>query len=260
MPATAPAVFRLTAAQPDAAEADLLGVWSATPLDVALDFSLETAPPDSTWWLADLPADPAQAGRVLRSAEHSLALAADATTNADRRLAVFVDRAQKADGISFSLVDEVARPEQELGRLLGDLGTDPQTTSFGIGDRARSGLAEAGQQFGAYLERLEQQLSHFAWVETHSAGRLVARTAVDWTGSVETQWYGRVTATHTVMHRRTLGLALQSRHSLLRTLAVVTRNAIRLAKLPVLLTTPGGALLALPLAWRFIQDLRNEQG
>jgi hypothetical protein len=45
---------------------------------------------------------------------------------------------------------------------------------------------------------------------------------------------------------------------LLETLAFVSRNALRLAKLPVLLGIPGGAILALPLAWNFVNDVRLE--
>jgi hypothetical protein len=81
---------------------------------------------------------------------------------------------------------------------------------------------------------------------------------VDWTGDSDTFWCSPLVPDQVELHRRTLALALESRQELLHTIVIVSRNAARLAKLPILLGTPGGALLAAVAAYKFIQDVRAE--
>jgi hypothetical protein len=95
-------------------------------------------------------------------------------------------------------------------------------------------------------------------VETRGQGRLWARTEVDWTGDADTFWSSPIVPAQVELHRQTLTLALESRQALLHTVALVSRSAARLAKLPILLSTPWGALLAPAAAWKFIQDVRAE--
>lgn len=51
---------------------------------------------------------------------------------------------------------------------------------------------------------------------------------------------------------------MDSRFRSLGTLAFVFHNPLRLARLPVLMSSPGGIILALPSAWRFVEDARKE--
>jgi hypothetical protein len=57
------------------------------------------------------------------------------------------------------------------------------------------------------------------------------------------------------LHQRTLNLTLETRALMLRSLILVASGA---GKLSVLMTTPGGALLALPAVWKFVNQVRAE--
>jgi hypothetical protein len=124
-----------------------------------------------------------------------------------------------------------------------------------VGDEVASEWKRVTQQFQASVERLLQFVVHNAWVETHVQECLVARTAVGWTGDLQTVWYEQVSAAHAAFHQRALALALASRETLLRTVALAARGALTLS---ILLGTPGGAVLALPVAWRFINQVLAE--
>ena len=129
---------------------------------------------------------------------------------------------------------------------------------YGLREAAGGGLTQAAERFQAFLDGLAQQLAHYAWVETRSQGQLLACTVVGWTGDTRTHWLEGIAPSKMAMHRRAVALAMDSRLRLLETLAFISGNALRLARLPVLLSLPGGAILALPLAWKFIDDVRNE--
>ena len=98
-------------------------------------------------------------------------------------------------------------------------------------------------------------LAHYAAVETAVQGRLLGRTTVSWMGDMNTVWHAGLDPTSAVLHQRTLALALASRDTWMRMVVVVARGAIALS---VLLTTPGGAILALPAAWKFVHQVLSE--
>jgi hypothetical protein len=79
---------------------------------------------------------------------------------------------------------------------------------------------------------------------------------VSWTGQVGTVLALGVLPDQAVLHQRTLRLALQSRLTLLQTFATVTRGA---GIVLTMASSPAGALMALPAAWRFLKDLFHEQ-
>lgn len=83
----------------------------------------------------------------------------------------------------------------------------------------------------------------------------MARTSVNWTGDAKTVWGAPVTLAESDLHRCSLRLAVVSRASLMRMLVVVTQGA---AKISVLIATPGGAVLALPAAWKYVKRLLRE--
>ena len=73
-------------------------------------------------------------------------------------------------------------------------------------------------------------------------------------------WRLGISAPEVMLHQRTLALALQSRDTLLQALAKATQFAVKLAQLSLLLGTPGGVILALPVAWKFINEVLAEVG
>ena len=85
----------------------------------------------------------------------------------------------------------------------------------------------------------------------------MGETIVGWTGDTRTVWGAGAAPARLAWHTRSMALALASRAMLLRTFFLVTQDA---AKLSVLLAVPGGAVLALPVAWKFVYQVLAEVG
>jgi len=202
----------------------------------------------------DLPADPDEAAVHLAASEAQSRSVEQALQEAPTRLEEFVDRMQATGGVvSFAAGEGLPPAESELLEWLDAV--QPDEISFGLGIPSTAGLQREGQQLQAAMGTLLQQALNFAWVETRREGRLMARTSVNWTGDAKTVWGAPVTLAESDLHRRSLRLAVVSRASLMRMLVVVTQGA---AKISVLIATPGGAVLALPAAWKYVKRLLRE--
>ncbi len=127
--------------------------------------------------------------------------------------------------------------------------------SFGLADEIRDGWDKAVEQFQSFVALVVQTLTHYAWVETKIEDHLLVRTAVSWKGDFETAWQDQLDPERMALHQRTLNIALASRAVTLRTFAIVAAAA---GKLSALMTAPGGAILALPAAWKYINEIRAE--
>jgi hypothetical protein len=114
---------------------------------------------------------------------------------------------------------------------------------------------KASQQLRALLGELSRTVSHFAWIETRSGVRLVGRTTVGWTGDFDTVWEAEAEPSQFALHRRSLSLALASRDVLLHTFVLTAQTV---AKLSTLVAVPGGLVLALPVIWRFINNVLKD--
>jgi len=157
---------------------------------------------------------------------------------------------RESDGI-------LAKPEAELLALLQEIQKGGAPLSFGVGEKFLFGWEQASQQFTAILERVCRFVACYARIETRVQEHLLAQTAVSWTGDVNTAWKAELHPDQVRMHQRTLALALESRDTLLRTVLMATQLAI---KVTVLVSTPGGVILALPAVWRFIHQVLAESG
>jgi hypothetical protein len=93
------------------------------------------------------------------------------------------------------------------------------------------------------------------WVESEMEGRFLGRTAASWTGDMDTVWPEDVRPDQAALHQRALTLALASRDTMIRTVIIVASCA---AKLSMAMATPGGAILALPAVWDFINRVMAE--
>ena len=243
-------------------EPGLLGLWmvTAAPSGGGLAFSAELAAQagSAVVWQVDLPASFEEALSRLGAAEASLSASPWAMTQAQARMDAYTAQRQAVAAFSFGPSPGLGAAEQEMDRLLLEIAQAQGPASYGLREAVGGKLAPAAEQFQAFLDRLAQQLGNAAWVETRSQGQLLACTVVGWTGDARTCWLESIAPSRMAMHRRTVALALGSRLRLLEILAFVSRNAARLARLPVLLAVPGGAILALPLAWKFVADVRKE--
>lgn len=253
------AIFELASTSLADATPDVLGVWTVTPAVPAGAVAFDTAAApatDAPVWRANLPAHPDLAEAELAAGEGRLGASHEALTEAQARLGAFV--AARTAGPAFDAPGAGAKgeaPEAELWLLLQEIEQGRPPPSFGLGDTFVGKWEQANQQFQAFIEHVSRLVAYYAWVETCQAGRIVGRTAVGWTGDVDTVWPAATDPDQAELHRRTLALALASRDALVRMVALVTSGAV---KLSVLLTTPGGAVLALPAAWKFINQVLTE--
>jgi hypothetical protein len=230
------------------------GVGSSAGLDGEISFSTGDIPTERTsLWRIDLQDDPAAARAQIRSTEQELAQSQAALAEVPARLDSLVARLEDGEGVSFDVTTAsdagmpLQAPEVELLEWIDSL--DTGRVSFGIGELIPEEMVDASQQFRAAIAGLSRMLLHLAWVETHQGGRLLARTVVDWGGDMDTAWGWDIAGEQFEYHHRSLALALASRITLLNTLSITSRAAV---KLSVLIATPGASLLALPAAWKYV--------
>ncbi len=268
---TPDAVFELSDGTGEQAGTELLGLWTASPGPApatggrpapgGVAFDVSAAAAQEPVWRVNLPADPDEAEAYLHGAEDGLETSQQALDAATERIDALVKRqtAQVAFDTSaataFAVGAEMDEAERALLGLLEEAETGRAPVSYGLGDELAGGLKEATEQFQGFMERARQVVAYYAWVETRVQGQLLGRTSVGWTGNMHTAWQEGPDAAQMALHQRTLALSLASRETLVRTFVVVASGA---AKLSVLLSAPGGALLAIPAAWKFINQVRDE--
>jgi hypothetical protein len=240
-------------------EPDLFGVYNAkqSSADTPVSFDLSSASdPDVVVFVSDLPVDPQQANSEIEIAEAGMQANLSSLEAAQERLDQLV-RSQTG-GISFGVPDYPSgSPESQLLVLLGasEPGGEWDSASFEAGEVESSQWENAAAEFREFIQRLDQIVGHFAWVETQVSGKFVVRSSVSWTGNLETTWNTPPTPDLSSMHQRTLKLALASRASMLRTFGVVSAGAV---KLTALVASPAGAIFALPAAWNFVRQVQHE--
>ena len=207
-------------------------------------------------WRLDLPADSTSAEMVLAERQEVLSASELALKDVPERIEDLVLQARAIGGVGLSFAPQTAEtlpePEADALELLHTLELPAVGLSFAAGSDERRGLEQAFDQFKADMDDLLRLVTHFAWVETQQEGRLIGRTVVGWSGDLDTLWQPGLTPEQHELHRSSLRQALASRNILLHAVVVTLRSA---AKLAVLLTTPGGALLVVPVAWKFVKEI-----
>jgi hypothetical protein len=216
---------------PSASE-PLLGLWATRTATPEVTFSGTAgrgASDDEVVWQVDLPEDAAVAADVLSSARQGLQRSVGRLEIVPDRLAGWL---ASADGNLLDHDAEIA------------FATD--------GEQPGRRVAPAVEG----LRRLVGASAPTAWVETHCGDRLVARSRTTLSGAVSTVLReGEVRAI--AQHQQTLALATATRIAALQTTAETVRTAVAIA---ARLSVPGGALFALPVAWRFIQRVVGSTG
>ena len=203
----------------------LLGLWADRMVsgDVAFsDTDLTSTPDEEVVWQVHLPDDAAVASRALTKAQEGLQSTRGRLAGVPDHLAEWL--ASDARGVHGP----------EAGVAFDTAATEPSRF-----------VAPAVEG----IRRLVRASSPTAWVETRCGERLVARSRTSLSGAVSTvvladelRWVAQ--------HQQTLLLTTETRITALQTTAVTVRAAVSIA---ARLGLPGGPLLALPLAWRFIR-------
>jgi hypothetical protein len=252
-----PTTFVLTGSR--SVESDLFGIYNAeqSSAEEPVSFDLgSVSDPDVALFVSDLPVDPQRANFEIETAEAGLQANLTSLGAAQARLDQFAS--SQTGGISFSVPGYPSgSPESQLLVLLGaaEPGGEWDSASFAAGEEKSSQWEKAAAEFREFIQKLNQVVGHFAWVETQVGGKLIVRSSVSWTGNLETAWNIPPTPDLSSLHQRTLKLALAARAGMLRTFGVVSVGAV---KLTALVASPAGAIFALPAAWNFIRQVQHE--
>ena len=238
--------------------------WSEPALSDAAEFSFDAsdqAEAQIIYWRMDLPADAQLAAEHIAMAEKQAMAVQGKLAEIPSRIDSMLHAEVRSDQqlLEFSAPPEsqpeLPSAESDLLRWLENL--EPGSVSF----EAAAAPVEIESKTGEFRQQLEQMtrsLSNLAWIETQQSGRILARTAVDWTGDQHTTWIAASGVEEHYLHQQSLQLAITTRLTRIRALIVIVRGAARLATLA---TVPGGALLALPAIWKFtsqvLAELRN---
>jgi hypothetical protein len=200
----------------------VLGIWRVGPSapSVAFTASHPTAP-EALLWRIDLPADPRQAAGRLEAGHARLRTASDRLADATARLDAALDRS--GPGVAFTAETPLA------GTF-----TDSELDGW---------------------QRLVSCCRPSALVETRIQDQPVARSLLGLGGNLRTVCRTGLGPRHAGLHREGVRLVVDSRAAVLRVIACVTRGAVAIS---VRLALPGGAVLALPVAWRFVQRVLAE--
>jgi len=162
---------------------------------------------------------------------------------ADRRLAALqlanaegaVETTRLALPVAFRRLQGIARIPEQLASLA-------------------PAWEQAVQGCSAFLERVKMALASLASVRTRVGAVFSAWTVVRWPAGLTTVQRAGLSPEDADLHRRAVRLALSTRATILHTLVLVVRGAGVLA---TAVSSPVGPLLALPAAWRLIDDVQG---
>jgi len=242
MEITAESAFELSDESSTTAEADVLGVWRLGPPAPSVAFTASrSTPPEVPLWRIDLPAEPLQAARRLAAGQARLLAASHRLADATARLDAVLDRSRP--GVAFTTDTSIPGGSAEA-ELVGWLQRPGE-----------AGAAGPGSALAAFTNRLASYCRPSALVETQLQGEPVARSLLGLGGNVRTVCRPGLGPRGAGLHRDGVSLVVGSRAALLRVVACVTRGAVAIS---VRLALPGGPVLALPVAWRFVQRVLAE--
>jgi hypothetical protein len=188
-----------------------------------------------------LPADPALATRVLATADEHLGASFRRLPTAKDRLDALLDPQPSWTATGRSVAEEA------LAAWL----YDGQVSFAGgaAGERVTPAMLD---DCAALIDRIRMACVPTAVIETVSGERLVCRSRLALDGSAGTVVRSDRGTEDTRLHERAVALAAASRVALLRILAMAARAAVAIS---VRLVLPGGPLLALGPALRFVHDV-----
>lgn len=256
---------------------DVFGVWETRPTSEAGEVSFG-APGDESQdiavWSVNLSPDLELAEQQMEASAAQVASTRQGLATARQRLNTLIAN-QRAEGeVSFSVSAEqpdLPPADQELLRALGQIQAHEEEVSYGFFDGVKqaidkvagkvvttmTGDPQAEEKLKAVMERLTASLLYYAAVETKIDSAIVARTQISWVADANTIWQLGMLPEQFALHQRTLKLAIDSRNALMRTFGLTAEAAV---KLSLLLATPGGALVALPAAWKYVNQILAEVG
>jgi hypothetical protein len=198
-----------------------------------------------------LPADTNQARQVIRQKSITLQSKQRAATKASQTLQ---NLSPQSEVVSFSIDQAETNPakatlQRNLARLQGGHEAD---VSFALG--VPDEWSETVEDYQKFMEGALQVLRPTIRTETKIGDNLIATSSIDMSGNVGTTWHQH-TAEYSQLHNETVVLSIKSRVAILQLLGQIFAGAAILA---VKFNIPGGQVMALPAAWRYIQDVMKQ--
>ena len=239
----------------------LLGLWVERDADLDIAFPARTAAERQmameqmaaeqmaeTSWRVDLPLDPQRGEERLAKAAGHLHAAERALDGVPGRVQAVLDEPRRT---SFAATGPhlLDRPDPDVE--LADWVMGAQETAYQI-DRDLVGANPRRWSLAAaheVLDHVERACSPTLKVETVVEARIVARTRLLLSGNMRTEI---LAAGHGSRHAEAVRVAVASRLTLLRALALAVRSATVIGASLIL---PGGPVLAIPAAWRFVHQV-----
>jgi hypothetical protein len=207
-------------------------------------------------WRMDLPGALSSANQILKQSEQQILISEQALENVSGRAETLATQIinRGTGNLSFEFTGE-SSAEAELFELLNQLSPNTGGVTFDISERSTTNWQEAHKLFESSLGRLNRVFIQYAAVETKIQGSLIGNTIVSWSGNYQTSWQSGVDPGYIHLHQRSLKIAMASRRLFLSMFSVSVMSAARLS---VLLSIPGGALLTLPAIWKFVTRIVSE--
>ena len=234
----------------------LLGLWVERGPDLDIAFPVRAAAHQQvaeenmaeTSWRVDLPLDPQRGEERLAKAAGHLHAAERALDGVPGRVLAVLDEPRRT---SFAATDPnlLDRPDPDVD--LADWVIGAQEAAYQIdrdlvGANPRRWSLAAAQEL---LDHVERACNPTLKVETVVEARVVARTRLLLSGNMRTDL---LAAGHGSRHAEAVGVAVASRLTLLRALALAVRSATVIGAGLIL---PGGPVLAIPAAWWFVNQV-----
>ena len=234
----------------------ILGIWepfsptSFALRDSAFPGSGTAADGEEVVWSVSLPGNPTLASETVQHQAKSLQTVQRAIARGTPTLRELPARWLETPSFAVEHATDSTNPEATLWRHLAQLHGGEEAVSFGLG--LPGNWSQMVADFQAFTQQVLQLLKPTVRVETIVEGALQAYTRVGVTGDFETFWYSHATWHHTKLHQHIISVTLESRLAMLQLLAQSTAGAAILA---ARFSLPGGAFIALPATWRYLQDV-----
>lgn len=234
----------------------ILGIWQ--PLSpTSHSFSTSTVMENETEdddaevvWSVSLPSCPAQAEETVKHQGQALHMARESMAKITLTLHSLPVHGLEDTAFALEQIDDNTSPEATLYHHLAQLQHGGEAVSFGPG--WPTNWSQTVSDYQAFMQQVVQLLKPTLRVETQVEGVLHAYTRVGFSGDFETFFLGHSTSHYAQLHSHNLSLTLQSRQALLQLLAQTCTGA---AVLAARFSLPGGVMMALPAAWRYLQDV-----
>lgn len=235
----------------------ILGIWEPASLSFPSFSTLKASErpiydTNEVVWSVTLPENPALAKETTQSRINALNVVRQAVSKSGETLQKLPAHLVESSSFTPEYAD-TTNPEARLGFNLAQM--TGLTEETGLSYSLPDALEQTAANYKVFIQQTLQLLKPTLRVETRVEGTLMAFTQAELDGNLKTVWLNEVTSMHTCLHLQNISFAMESRLALFQFLAQVVSGA---AVIAARFSLPGGAIMALPSVWRYMQDVIKE--